>query len=257
MNQTDNQGTFQTMLAVGMVVLIIIIATSLIVGGQVYWWQKAAAEKERKDLQRQINSLQNELIFLREDLGKPLLQKSQNNKDETQAIDKIYMDNLAGREREVITALKNRDMTKLASLIHPEKGLRFSPFSYVDTRSDRVFSQEKIKYFFADFKKYIWGYSDIDSQSIKMNSKNYFDSFVYDCDYATADEINYNVTIGRSLTASNIFEIYPHSIIVEFGKDRHDATNKAEDWRSIRLVFEKSADDKWYLVGIAHDQWKI
>lgn len=257
MNQTGNQVNLQMMLVVGMVVLIIVIATSLVVGGQVYWWQKSVAEKERKDLQLQINSLQNELAFLREDLGKSLLQKTKPTNDQTLATDKIYIDNLSGLEQQVITALKNRDMTKLASLVHPEKGVRFSPFSYVDIRSDRVFTHEKIKSFFLDSKKYIWGYSDNDGLPIKINSKKYFDNFIFDSDYATADEINYNTTIGRSLTVSNIFEVYPRSIIVEFGKDRPSSTDDGGDWRSIRLVFEKNGEGKWYLVGIVHDQWKI
>lgn len=256
MNQTANQTNLQMMLFIGMIVLIIVIATSLIVGGQVYWWQKSATEKEKRDLQRQINSLQSELTFLREDLGKSLLQKSNSN-DRTPVTDKIYMDNLSGREREVITALKNREMSKLAALVHPEKGVRFSPFSYVDTRSDHVLTQGKVKFYFMDFKKYTWGYNDSNGLPIKMNTKNYFDNFIYDCDYTTADEINYNTTIGRSLTVSNIFEVYPRSIIVEFGKGNHGSSNKSEDWRSIRLVFEKNDDDKWYLVGIVHDQWKL
>ncbi len=256
MNQAANQTNLQMMLVTGMIVLIIVIATSLIVGGQVYWWQKSAAEKERKELERQINLLQGELSFLREDLGKSVFQKSKNKNDQTPATDKIFMDNLAGREYEVITALKNRDMSKLAALVHPEKRVRLSPFAYIDTRSDRVFTREKIQSFFADFKKYNWGYSDKDGLPIKMNAKNYFDNFVYDCDYATADEVNYNTTIGRSLTASNIFDTYPRAIIVEFGKDNR-GTDKSEDWRSIRLVFEKNDDAQWYLVGIIHDQWKI
>ncbi len=257
MNQTGNQLNLQILLVIGMVVLIIITATSLIVGGQVYWWQKNIADKEKKVFQRQITTLQNELSFLREDLGKSVSQKTKHKNNQAPVNDEIYINALSGLEQQVITALKNKDMTKLATLVHPEKGIRFSPFSYVDTNSDRIITQEKIKNFFNDPRKYTWGYSDSDGLPIRMNSQNYYDSFVFDCDYSKADEISYNTTIGRSLTVSNIFEVYPRTIIVEFGKDPSDSSIKGEDWRSIKLIFEKYDDNKWYLVGIVHDQWKI
>ncbi len=258
MNRTGNQINLQMMLVIGMVVLIIVIATSLVVGGQVYWWQKSVAEKERKVLQRQITSLQNELAFLREDLGKSLLQKSKSQNGQSAITDQIYIDNLSGLEHQVITALKNREMAELAALVHPDKGVRFSPFSYVDTRSDLVFTAEKIKHFFNDFKKYTWGYNDNNGLGIRMNSKEYFERYIFDTDYSTADEINYNTTIGRGVIVSNVFEVYPRSIIVEFGKGQPSSTEGDDgDWRSIRLVFEKNEDGEWYLVGLLHDQWKI
>lgn len=256
MNRADNQSNLQIIMVIGMVVLIIIIATTLIVGGQVYWWQRNVVEKEKKELQRQINTLQNELSFLREDLGKTVLQKSSPKKGQVPVSDQVYIETLSGLEQQVIVILKNRDMKKLASLVHPEKGIRFSPFSYINTSSDRVLTSERVKNFFLDPQKHTWGHRDKDGLPIRMNSGEYFDNYVFDCDYANADEVNYNSTIGRSLTVSNLFEIYPRSIVVEFGKDSGQV-GKGEDWRSIKLVFEKSEDHTWYLVGIAHDQWKI
>lgn len=257
MNQAGNQSNSQLFLVIGMVVLVIIVSTSLIVGSQVYWWQKNIAFQEKKELQRQINTLQNELTFLREDLGKTILQKNKRQNEENQISDAIYIETLAGLERQVINALKNRDMNELASFVHPEKGVRFSPFAYVETGSDRVVSQEKIKSFLRDPQKYTWGHSDNDGLPIQMSSKEYFDKYVFDSDYGNPDEVNYNATIGRSLTVSNVFEVYPRAIIVEFGKDHSGPTAKGEDWRSIKLVFEKNGDGKWYLVGIIHDQWQF
>lgn len=257
MNQTGNQSNLQMMLVIGMVVLIIITATSLIVGSQVYWWQKSIAANEKNELKRQINSLQNELAFLREDLGRSLLQKSNRVNSKSELTDEIYINSLAGMEHQVITALKNREMMKLASLVHPEKGIRFSPYPYVDTRSDLIFTSEKLKNFFKDTKQYVWGYYDHNGMPIRMTTREYFDNYIFDGDYSTADEVNYNATIGRSLTVSNIFEVYPRSIVVEFGKDQPSSTSEERDWRSIRLVFEKNEDTKWYLVGILHDRWKI
>lgn len=255
MNLTGNQSNQQMLLVIGMVVLIVVIATSLIVGGQVYWWQKTVAENETKELQRQINILQNELAFLREDLGKSLLQKNPDHNFKNKITEQIYIESLSGLEHQVITALKNQEMSILASLVHPEKGIRFSPYSYVDTRTDLVFTREKIKNFFKDSKQYVWGHYDSNGLPIRMKTKEYFNNYIYDCDYAAADEISYNPTVGRSLTASNIFQVYPRSIVVEYGKGQPSPTAEKGDWKSIKLVFEKNDAGKWYLVGILHDQW--
>ena len=257
MNQTGNQSNPQMLLVIGMVVLIVVIATSLIAGGQVYWWQKTVAENETKELQRKINILQNELAFLREDLGKSLLQKDTRHHNKNKITDEIYIDNLSGLEHQVITALKDQEMSILASLIHPEKGVRLSPYSYVDTCNDLVFTREQIRNFFKDSRQYVWGHYDNNGLPMQMKTKEYFNNYIYDYDYANADEINYNPTIGRSLTVSNIFEVYPHSIVVEYGKGQPDSAAEKGDWRSIKLVFEKDDAGKWYLVGILHDQWTL
>ena len=89
-----------------------------------------------------------------------------------------------------------------------------------------------------------------------MTSEEYFNKFIYDCDYATPDEICYNAVTGRSLTNGNISEIYPGTIIVESGKNKTSPDAQDNDWRSLRIVFEKDGA-KWYLVGIIHDQWKL
>lgn len=257
MNQTSNQSNLQMMLVIGMVVLVVVIATSLIVGGQVYWWQKSIAEKEKKELRQQINTLQNELAFLREDLGKSLLQKNNQQTNKSALTDQIYIDSLSGLEGQVIVALKNKEMAKLATLIHPEKGIRFSPYSYVNTGSDLVFSREKINTFFKDSKKYVWGHNDNNGLPLRMKPQEYFDKYIFDCDYSTADEVSYNATIGRGLIASNVFQVYPRAIIVEYGKNLPGSSADGGDWRSIRLVFEKHEDNNWYLVGLLHDQWKL
>lgn len=46
--------------------------------------------------------------------------------------------------REVVGALKAQDGKRLAALVHPKKGVRFSPNAYVDVASDLVFSSTQV-----------------------------------------------------------------------------------------------------------------
>src|SRR3989442_1617912 len=54
---------------------------------------------------------------------------------------------IAGRSRQVILALKSRNLAKLSGWVHPRKGLRFSPYHSVnlERHGDLVFSRRQVK----------------------------------------------------------------------------------------------------------------
>ena len=154
--------------------------------------------------------------------------------------------------KKVVTALKMKDMKTLSTYVHPTKGVRFSPYSFVDKDKDRVFSKSQISGLFAIKRQYVWGEYDGSGKPIKKTFRNYFSEFIYDRDFARAKKISYENQIGAGNTGFNLKEIYPSSKFVEF----HYPNSKggdAMDWSSLLLVFEKGGN-KWYLVGIIHNQ---
>lgn len=163
---------------------------------------------------------------------------------------------IASRAKDLILTLKNKNMEKLSSFVHRDKGVRFSPYSYVNIEQDLVFSAEKIREDLTDKTKYIWGVYDGSGYPIEMTFEEYFKNFVYDEDFANAEEVGYNRIIGKGNTINNNFESYPGSIIVEYHFTGFDPKYEGMDWGSLRLVFEEK-DKIWYLVGIIHDQWTI
>src|SRR5437868_4618871 len=62
--------------------------------------------------------------------------------------------------KKIIIALKNKDMKTFSTFVHPIKGVRFSPYSYVDKDSDLVFKKAKIPALFSLRRKYNWGEYD-------------------------------------------------------------------------------------------------
>jgi len=163
---------------------------------------------------------------------------------------------IASRAKDAILAVKHKDMEKLSRFIHPDKGVRFSPCSYVNIKKDLVFSAEKIKYIFKDTAKYVWGDYDGTGFPIELTFKEYYKQFIYDQAFDNAKEIVYNKIIGRGNTLNNNFETYPGSIIVEYHFPGFDPKYEGMDWVSLRLAFEEK-DGVWYLVGIIHDSWTI
>ena len=160
------------------------------------------------------------------------------------------------RATEVLTAISKYDFGKLSEAVHPEKGLRFTPYGYVDAEKDIVFSADEIRNMASDQKKYVWGNYDGSGDPIELSFRDYFSRFVYDADFINAEQVGYNKILGQGNSVNNSFDFYRDAIIVEYHFPGIDPKYEGMDWRSLRLVFEK-AGDTWYLVGVIHDEWTI
>lgn len=93
---------------------------------------------------------------------------------------------------DVMNALKNKDAKALADYVHPEKGVRFTPYTRVSPENDMIVSKEDILVFFEDENLYLWGYYDGSGEEIKLTPAQYYDEFVYSEDFINAKEIGYN-----------------------------------------------------------------
>lgn len=155
----------------------------------------------------------------------------------------------------VISALKSKDMTALSQYVHPQMGLRFSPYATVKD-TDQVFTADQVAGLMADPTVFLWGNFDGSGQPINLTFADYYAKFIYDEDFANAPEVSLNHRLGTGNSSDNIFEYYQSSMYVEFYFPGFDPQYAGMDWRSLRLVFMQQ-DGTWYLVGIIHDQWTI
>ncbi|KXK50074.1 MAG: hypothetical protein UZ05_CHB002001694 [Chlorobi bacterium OLB5] len=159
---------------------------------------------------------------------------------------------------EILVIFKNKEYKELTRYIHPVKGVRFSPYSYIDTVSDRVFTRDNYLAHFTKLKSapLFWGYYDGSGDSIKLTVKKYFKRFVYDADFLNAEKFSVNSTIGKGNTINNIEAIYSGCKYTESYFSGFEEKYGGMDWRALRLVF-KEYEGKFYLVGIIHDEWTI
>jgi hypothetical protein len=162
---------------------------------------------------------------------------------------------VAVRAGAVIQALRNRDMETLSMFVHPTQGVRFSAYAFVRD-SDLVFMPDQIKGLLADPSPYVWGAYDGSGLPIELSFAEYYDRFVYDQDFANAEQIGYNQIIGTGNTINNCFEFYPGAMVVEYHFSGFDPAFEGMDWKSLRLVFQAEGE-LWYLVGVIHDGWTI
>lgn len=165
---------------------------------------------------------------------------------------------LLAMTKEVMTAFKNKQYDSLALYVHPDEGLRFSPYSFIDTTSDQVISARVVKSW-ADPKnraKILWGTEDPTDKPIHLTIDGYVKRFVYDVDFVKPDSIRVNSFIGGGNTLNNLTEVYKNCPFVESHFPGFEKRFNGMDWRSLRLVF-KQKDGKFYLIGVVHDEWTI
>lgn len=160
------------------------------------------------------------------------------------------------RSQVAITAIKERDMEKLSSLVHPVKGVLFSPYSHIELGKHKVFTMEQLKGLLESEEVYYWGDYDGSGHPIELTFKQYFDRFVYNHDFANAEKIAFNEIQQWGNTIVNILDIYPEGRFMDYSFSGFEPGYDGMDWASLRLVFEEH-NGQWYLVCIAHGEWTI
>lgn len=164
---------------------------------------------------------------------------------------------IAGRAKSVIQALKAGNIAKFSTFVHPQKGVRFSPYASVLLDQDRVIRKTQLAQMWASAKVYKWGEYDGSGDPIRLSFRKYHRRFIFDHDFSHAESVNYNPpSMSQGNTPNTIQAVYPKSIAVGYHFSGFDPKVSGMDWSSLWLVFEKKGSE-WYLVGIVHDEWTI
>jgi hypothetical protein len=156
---------------------------------------------------------------------------------------------------QVINALAEKDMARLADFVHPEVGVRFSPYGFV-REEHQVFMPGELASLVGSDQVYTWGAYDGTGDPIDLTFDAYYEEFVYSSDFANPEQMAVNERLGQGNTINNIGEFYPGSSFVEYHFSGFDEEYEGMDWESLRLVFVQE-DGTWWLVGIVHDEWTI
>lgn len=155
-----------------------------------------------------------------------------------------------------VSALKSRNYVTLASYVHPQKGVTFTPFSTVRLEKDINLSSVQISQLERDRTTYVWGERNGSNSLIELTIPKYFDQFVFDRDYTKAPRVGIDEVVITGNALENLPDAYPGCRFVDFTFPAKDPGDKAPNWSSLKLVFEPG-EYQWYLVGIIHSQWTV
>lgn len=162
---------------------------------------------------------------------------------------------LRARATEAMTALRDKDFARLAALADPDKGVRFSPYAFVDVQANVVLPAATLAAGFNDRRQYLWGHTDGQGLPMQWTFEDYYTRHLWKKDFSKATVIAVDQRTGKGNSRDNAAQAYPAGRVVEYHLPSADP-NTTLDWQSIRFVFEPRAGT-WVLVGIIHDEWTI
>lgn len=162
---------------------------------------------------------------------------------------------LKPRAAEVVSALAAKDFAKLSTLAHPDKGIRFSPYSFVNVQNDVVLDRATLARGFANQQRYLWGHTDGRGTPMEWTFEEFYTRQLWDKDYSKATMIAIDQRQQNGNTIDNAAQAYPGAHVVEYHLPSTDP-NTSLDWGSLRIVLEDKGGT-WYVVGLIHDEWTI
>jgi hypothetical protein len=172
--------------------------------------------------------------------------------DAKEAAPPVLPDSVVSR---ALDALQRRDVEQLAALAHPSTGIRFTPYTRVDTVRDRRFTAAELRAQWNRPDSLLWGEFDGSGDPMRMTMAQYFNRFVADTDFAKAPRVaRDSAPMGVGNSIYNLPEVYRGATIVEHNIPGTDPRYGGMDWRSLWLVFER-VGAAWHLVGVVHGSW--
>lgn len=155
---------------------------------------------------------------------------------------------------QILASLKTKDYQKFATFIHPEKGVRFSMYAFIDPKKDKVFSKDDFLKYSDKPTKFTWGEKDGSGDIYIESLLLYLQNWVLKKDFSTAEFlVNSSKAHGNSI--NNLSKIYPKA---EFTENYLNGSEKYSfmDWNALRFVFEE-LNGQYYLIAVINDQWTI
>jgi hypothetical protein len=159
-----------------------------------------------------------------------------------------------GLAAQILPLLQNQDFAALAPFIHPELGVRISPYGYVNVAKDLVFTREEVAAFGSNQEVYLWGVQAGSGMDINLTVAEYWPEYVTSQTPAQEWGLLLDPTRKASNTIDNFAEVYPDGQYVEYLQPGTEVYGYL-DWQSLRLGFQQSGDGAYYLMALIHDEW--
>ncbi len=157
------------------------------------------------------------------------------------------------RSRAAMRALQSNDTRALATLVHPTRGVSFSPYVYADAKTDINFKRGQIAHLAHHPRPWNWGDYDGEGGAMMLTWNEFRQRALLRRPYLPGAQQSFNEIYHNGNVINNVDEAYPGAIIARYyraGTEKYGGM----DWQALYLAW-RPVGKTWYLVGIVGDQW--
>lgn len=157
----------------------------------------------------------------------------------------------------VVLAIADRDWPALAAMVHPDHGLRLSPYGFVDTTVTQRLTAAQVAVLGSDATEHRWGTADGTGDPLTFTFDEYYRRFLYDKNYTEGQRGDPGELINTGNSLINMDDVFtwPGTSFVEYhveGTEQYGGM----DWGSLRIVLTREGG-RWYVVGLVNDRWTV
>lgn len=160
--------------------------------------------------------------------------------------------NLKNRNDKILASLQSKNYTKFSEFIHPEKGIYFSMYSYIDDKNGKHFSKADFEKYVSTNIKFTWGEQDGTGDPLILPIKKYIEEWAFAKDF-TKGQYFQDEFKGSGNSINNIQKKFPNLHFTEnyvAGTEEYGEMN----WGSLIFVFEE-LNGTYYLVAVVNNSW--
>lgn len=183
-----------------------------------------------------------------------VMRSAQNRETEMPAATVSKEQLLTDANKEIIAALKAGDTKKLATYIHPDRGITFTMYGFIDPVTAKHFNRKEFIRYGGTPVKFTWGPLDGTGESYVRSIGDFLRQWVFAQDFSQT-KLYINRFRGSGNSINNLQKIYPEA---DFTENYFEGTEEYSnmDWQALRLVFEQY-QGKYYLIAVVTDRWTI
>lgn len=163
---------------------------------------------------------------------------------------------LISLSNQILDDLATGEFSQFINLVHPTKGVLFSPYGHIDLIHSKPLNRASLSYYYSKDDLLFFGMNDGTGDSIKMDLKNYLKMYVNTPNYIKSKDISLNQIHHSGNELENMSDAFPNADYIEYYFSGFDKQYAGMDWKALRLVWE-NYENKWYLVGIVRACWTI
>ncbi len=164
------------------------------------------------------------------------------------------MEQLRVINNEILSALSSGDPQAVAQYIHPEKGITFSMYGFIDPVVAKHFTKDEFVQYADTPVKFTWGTLDGTGEPYIRSIGTYLKEWAYVRNFESGS-LHINNFKGSGNSINNLQKQFPAADFTENyipGSEEYSGM----DWHALRLVFEQY-EGSYFLTAVMNDRWTI